>query len=160
MRRVAALATLETPGRFPADRKGAMPQYLVTMDLPEDAPDGSLPSIEGLLGTIRETVLPSLEALAALKAQGRVLAGGYPSGRRSIMLIVEADSEEGVLRMLERVPCWDASATDVARLHAFEEISGGPPAGGGVASLDLAREEHGRRGRGGKRNKTGTEPPS
>jgi hypothetical protein len=36
-----------------------MAQYLVTMDLPEAEPDGSLPSIEGLLGTIRKTVLPS-----------------------------------------------------------------------------------------------------
>ena len=128
-----------------------MPQYLVTMDLPEAEPDGSLPSIEGLLGTVRETLLPSLEALSALKAQGRVLAGGYPSGQRSIMLIVEADSEEGVLRMLERVPCWDASATDVARLHAFEDLedlSGErPPAGGSVASLDRAREERDWQGR-------------
>jgi hypothetical protein len=121
-----------------------MPQYLVTMDLPEAEPDGPLPSIEGLLGTIRKTVLPSLEALTALKAQGRVLAGGYPSGQRSIMLIVEADSEEGVLGMLERVPCWDVSATDVARLHALEDLSGEHPAGSGVASLDRAREERGR----------------
>ncbi len=136
-----------------------MPQYLVTMDLPETEPDGSLLSIEGLLGTIRKTVLPSLEALTALKAQGRVLAGGYPSGQRSIMLIVEADSEEGVLEMLERVPCWDVSATDVARLHAFEDPFGEHPAGSGVASLDRAREERGRQGREGKRHRTGTEPP-
>ena len=137
-----------------------MAQYLVTMDLPEAEPDGSLPSIEGLLGTIRETVLPSLEALSALKAQCRVLAGGYPSGQRSIMLIVEADCEEGVLEMLERVPCWDASATDVVRLHAFEDLSGEHPASSGVASLDRAREERGRQGREGTRHKTGTEPPA
>ena len=143
-----------------------MAQYLVTMDLPEAEPDGPLPSIEGLLGTIRKTVLPSLEALSALKAQGKVLAGGYPSGRRSIMLIVEADSEEGVLEMLERVPCWDVSATDVVRLHAFEDLedledrSGEHPAGGGVASLDRAREERGRQGREGKHHRTGTEPPA
>ena len=146
-----------------------MPQYLVTMDLPEAEPDGPLPSIEGLLGTVRETILPSLEALSALKAQGRVLAGGYPSGQRSIMLVVEADSEGEVMGMLERVPCWDASATDVVRLHALEDLegpsvdhpAGGHPAGGGVASLDLAREERGhRQGRGGKRSKTGTEPTS
>ena len=136
-----------------------MAQYLVTMDLPEAEPDGSLPSIEGLIGTIRKTVLPSLEALTALKAQGRVLAGGYPSGQRSIMLIVEADSEEGVLEMLQRVPCWDVSATDVARLHALEDLVGEPPVGGGVASLDRAREQRGRRGREGKRHRTGTEPP-
>ncbi len=136
-----------------------MPQYLVMMDLPEAEPDGSLPSIEGLLGTIRETVLPSLQALSALKAQGRVLAGGYPSGQRSIMLIVEADSEEGVLEMLQRVPCWDASATDVARLHALEEFTVEHPAGSSVASLDRAREERARQDREGKRHGTGTEPP-
>ncbi len=137
-----------------------MSQYLVTMDLPEAEPDGPLPSIEGLVGTIRETVLPSLEALIALKAQGRVLAGGYPSGQRSIMLIVEADSEERVLEMLQRVPCWDMSVTDVARLHALEEFPGEYPAGSGVASLDRAREERGRPDREGKPNRTGTEPIS
>ncbi len=135
-----------------------MAQYLVTMDLPEGEPNGPLPALEALVGTIRETILPSLEALIALKAKGKVLAAGYPSGQRSIMLIVEADSEERVLEMLERVPCWDASATDVARLHAFEEISGEHPAGSGVASLDRAREERGRQGREGKRHRTGTEP--
>ena len=137
-----------------------MPQYLVTMDLPEAEPDGSLPSIEGLVGTIRETILPSLEALMALKAQGRVLAGGYPSGQRSIMLIVEADSEEGALEMLQRVPHWDAPSTEVTRLHALEEVSGEHPAGSGVASLDRAREERGLADREGKRSKTGTEPTS
>jgi hypothetical protein len=94
-----------------------------------------------------------------LKAQGRVLAGGYPSGQRSIVLIVEADSEEEVLGMLERVPCWDASATDVARLHAFEEISGEHPAGSGVASLDRAREERGRQAGRASVTGPGTEPP-
>jgi hypothetical protein len=101
-----------------------MPHYLVTMDLPETEPDGPLPSIEGLVGTIRESILPSLEALSALKAQGKVLAGGYPGGRRSIVLIVESDSEEGVREMLGRVPCWDVSATDVARLRALEDPPG------------------------------------
>ena len=136
-----------------------MAQYLVTMDLPETAPGGSLPSIEELLGTIRKTILPSLEALAALKTQGKVLAGGYPSGQRSIMLIVEADSEEGVLEMLEQVPCWDVSATDVARLHAFEDLSGEYPSGSSVASLDRAREKRGRPDREATHHSTGAEPP-
>jgi hypothetical protein len=100
-----------------------MGQYLVTMNLPEAEPNGPLPSLEGLVGTIRETILPSLETLIALKAQGKVLAGGYPSGERSIMLIVEADSEEQVLEILERVPYWDVAATEVARLYALDEFS-------------------------------------
>ena len=101
-----------------------MARYLVTMDLPtETTPDGVLPSLEGLLGTVRETILPTLEALSALKERGVVLDGGYPSGKRSIMLIVEADSEEGVREMLEDVPGWEAETTEVSRLHTLEELS-------------------------------------
>ncbi len=137
-----------------------MPQYLVTMDLPESEPNGPLPSLEGLVGTIRETIFPSLEALISLKAQGKVLAGGYPSGQRSIMLIVEADSEESVLETLGRVPCWDASATKVARLHALEELSGEYPAGTGVASLDRARDKRGRPDREALRRRAETKPTS
>ena len=57
-----------------------MAHYLVTMDLPEGEPNGPLPAFEALVGTIRETILPSLEALIALKAQGKVLAGGTRAG--------------------------------------------------------------------------------
>ncbi len=80
------------------------------------------------------------------------------------MLIVVADSEEGVLGMLERVPCWDASATEVVRLHALEELPGEPsgehPAGSGVASLDRAREERGRADREAPCRSNGAESPS
>jgi hypothetical protein len=101
-----------------------MARYLVTMDLPtETTPDGMLPSLEGLLGTVRETILPTLEALRDLKERGVVLDGGYPSGKRSIMLIVEADSEERVREMLEGVPGWEAETTEVSRLHTLEELS-------------------------------------
>ncbi|HSK83224.1 MAG TPA: hypothetical protein VK902_07425 [Rubrobacter sp.] len=101
-----------------------MTRYLVTMDLPtETTPDGVLPSLEGLLGTVRETILPTLEALSALKERGVVLDGGYPSGKRSIMLVVEADSEERVREMLEGVPGWEAETTEVCRLHTLEELS-------------------------------------
>jgi hypothetical protein len=37
-----------------------MAQYLVTMDLPEGESNGALPSIERLVGTLRETILPTL----------------------------------------------------------------------------------------------------
>ena len=101
-----------------------MTRYLVTMDLPPEAtPDGVLPSIEGLLGSVRETILPTLQALSALKERGVVLDGGYPSGHRSIMLIVEADSEERARKMLEGVPGWEAETTEVSRLHTLEELS-------------------------------------
>ena len=101
-----------------------MARYLVTMDLPTEAePNGVLPSLEGLLGTVRETILPTLEALSALKERGVVLDGGYPSGKRSIMLIMEADSEERARMMLEGVPGYEAGTTEVSRLHTLDELS-------------------------------------
>ncbi len=101
-----------------------MPRYLVKMDLPFEAePNGQLPSVEGLVDTIRQTLLPTLEALSALKERGVVLDGGYPSGKRSIMLIVEAGSEERALKMIEGVPGCEAETTEVTRLHTLEELS-------------------------------------
>jgi len=105
-----------------------MAHYLVTMDLPEGESDGALPSIERFVGTIRETILPTLEALAALKERGAVLAGGYPSGKGSIMLVMEADSKARAMEMLEEVPGWEAASTEVTRLHTVEELSGEQPA--------------------------------
>jgi hypothetical protein len=105
-----------------------MAQYFVSMELPEAAgPSEPLPSIESVVGLMRSALLPSLETLLALKAQGRVVAGGYPSGRQqSLMLIMEAESEEEVLETLRSLPCWnDEAYTKVARLHVIEELSDG-----------------------------------
>lgn len=105
-----------------------MAQYLVSIDLPEaTAPNEALPSIERVVGLMRSTLLPSLESLLALKARGKVVAGGYPSGQKqSLVLILEADSEEEVFETLRSLPCWTevANNTDVARLHILEELSG------------------------------------
>jgi hypothetical protein len=104
-----------------------MAQYLVSMDLPEAAgPNEPLPSIERLVGLMRNTLLPSLESLLALKAQGKVVAGGYPSGpKQSLILIMEAESEDEVLETLQSLPCWnDAVTKEVAPLRVLEELSG------------------------------------
>ena len=70
MHRMHRRACYASNGRlFFAAWEGAMSpmaQYLVTMDLPEADPDGTLPSIEGLLGTIRKTILPSPFRVAVL----------------------------------------------------------------------------------------------
>ena len=104
-----------------------MAQYLVSIDLPEAAgPTEPLPSIESVVGLMRSTLLPSLEALLALKARGKVVAGGYPSGRQQrLMLIMEADSEEEVLETLQSLPCWNEVVNpEVTRLLVLEELSG------------------------------------
>jgi hypothetical protein len=104
-----------------------MAQYLVSMDLPEaTGPNEPLPSIERVVGLMRSTLLPSLESLLALKARGKVVTGGYPSGRgESLILIMEAESEEEVFETLQSLPCWNEVVdTEVARLHVLEELSG------------------------------------
>jgi hypothetical protein len=104
-----------------------MAQYLVSMDLPEAAgPNETLPSLERVVGLMRSTLLPSLESLLALKARGKVVAGGYPSGReQSLILIMEAESEEEVHETLQSLPCWnDVENKEVRRLHLLEELSG------------------------------------
>jgi hypothetical protein len=75
---------------------------------------------------MRSTLPPSLESILALKAQGKVVAGGYPSGpKQSLILIMEAESEE-VFETLRALPCWPdvEDKTEVARLHVLEELSG------------------------------------
>ena len=52
-----------------------------------------------------------------------VLDEGYTSGKRSIMVIVEADSEERAREMLEGVPGWGVETTQVSRLHTLDELS-------------------------------------
>ena len=104
-----------------------MAHYLVSMDFPEaTGPGDSLPSIEKVVGLMRKILLPSLESLLALKAQGKVVAGGYPSGpKQSLILIMEAESEDEVLETLQTLPCWnDAVTKEVAPLRVLEELSG------------------------------------
>jgi hypothetical protein len=105
-----------------------MAQYLVSMDLPEaTGPSEALPSIEGVVRLMRTTLLPSLESLLALKARGKVVAGGYPSGQKqSLVLVLEAESEEEVFETLRALPCWTdvEDKTEVAQLHVLEELSG------------------------------------
>ena len=103
-----------------------MAHYLVSMDLPGGAgPTGPLPSIERVVDFMRSTPLPSLESLLALKVRGKVVAGGFTSGReQSLMLIMGAGSEEAVVESLRSLPCWNEEVTpEVTRLHVLEELS-------------------------------------
>ena len=104
-----------------------MAHYLVFLDLPGGAgPTEPLPSIERVVDLMRSTLLPSLESLLALKARGKVVAGGFPSGREQrLMLIMEAGSEEEVVEILQSLPCWnEVENPEVTRLHVLEELSG------------------------------------
>jgi muconolactone delta-isomerase len=96
-----------------------MPQYMVTMHITRADP---LLPIDQLLGVVRESVLPSVERLIALKEQGKVLTGGYPVGQRAIVFVIEADSEEELHQMLGDLPLSRVADAEVTRLESFEEL--------------------------------------
>ena len=97
-----------------------MAQYLVKLDIEQIDP---LLPINGLVRVVRETILPSLEALTELQAQGKVVTGGYPVGNRHMVFVVEADSEEELHEVLGELPCFSgAGHIDARRLRTFEEL--------------------------------------
>jgi len=96
-----------------------MAQYLVTMDI--ESADPLLP-IDQLARVVRKAILPSLEALRELQAQGKVVTGGYPIGDRFMVFVVEADSEEHLQQMLEEVPLYGMAKTKVRLLEGFDAL--------------------------------------
>jgi muconolactone delta-isomerase len=96
-----------------------MAQYLVTMDI--ESADPLLP-IDQLARVVRKAILPSLEALRELQAQGKVVTGGYPIGDRFMVFVVEADSEEHLHQMLEDVPLYGMAKTKVRLLQGFDAL--------------------------------------
>jgi len=96
-----------------------MAQYLVTMDI--ESADPLLP-IDQLARVVRKAILPSLEALRELQAQGKVVTGGYPIGDRFMVFVVEADSEEHLQQMLKEVPLYGMAKTKVRLLEGFDAL--------------------------------------
>ncbi len=93
-------------------------QYLVTMDFVDPGP---LLPIQQYVGMMRQAVLPGHEALKSLKAEGKILAGGFPLGERAIAFIVESDSPKELDELLEFIPFWGITKTKVTPLQDFED---------------------------------------
>ena|SRR5919199_6759633 len=96
-----------------------MPQYLLTMDLIKADP---LLPIDKLAAVVRDAILPSVEALIDLQAEGKVITGGCPVGQRALVFIMEAESEEELYKTLHGLPLWDLVTTKVTQLQSFEEL--------------------------------------
>jgi hypothetical protein len=102
-----------------------MAKYFVTMDIEQADP---LLPVDQLASVIREAILPSVEALSSLTAQGKVVTGGYPIGERFMVFIVEADSEEEVREVLEDLPLSGVVTPNIkpmqtlGEMHAFDEF--------------------------------------
>ena len=92
---------------------------MVTMDITRADP---LLPIDLLAEVIREAVLPSVERLLELKAQRKVITGGYPIGQRAIVFIIETDSEEELYEILEGLPLSEIAEARVTPLKSFEEL--------------------------------------
>jgi hypothetical protein len=79
-----------------------MPQYLVTTGLARADP---LLPLDRLAGLLREAILPSLpsvESLIDLRSRGTIVTGGYPMGHRSIVFVMQAESEEELFEILKK----------------------------------------------------------
>ena len=96
-----------------------MAQYLVTMSLAKAEP---LIDIGHLTNIVTEKVLPSLDALKDLQSKGKVLAGGHPVGQHYVMLLMEAESEEEVRKLVGELPLSELGDTAVTEFKSFEEL--------------------------------------
>ncbi len=97
-----------------------MALYFVTMDLePKAAP--SLP-VDGLARIVRGAILPSVEALIPLGAEGKLVTGGYLVGEKTMVFVFEADSEEEVRQMLDELPLSRVGKPDIRRMRSLGEM--------------------------------------
>jgi muconolactone delta-isomerase len=92
-------------------------QYLVTGDCVEGGP--LLPPAQ-LVDIIRQLVVPSHDALTELKAQGKLLAGGYSVGERAGAFIFDVDSNAELDALLQRLPFWGLIKFRVTPLEDVE----------------------------------------
>ena len=97
-----------------------MPMYLVSMNL--RGADPLLP-LDKLTKLVRDTILPSVEALTRLQAQGKVVSGGFPiGGQPVIVLLVDANTETELYEILEGLPLWEEVEVEAKRMWALDEL--------------------------------------
>src|SRR5215217_2949804 len=98
-------------------KEQARMQYLVTEELINPGPQ--LPP-DQLVGIMRQWVLPSMDTLINLKSEGKIIAGGVPVGERALVLIFEAESNEELDSILQRLPLWGLAKWKVTPLENLE----------------------------------------
>ena len=92
-------------------------QYLVTGEFIDPGP--LLPP-DQFAGMLRQAILPSHDVLTNLKAEGKLLAGGYAVGERAAAFIFEVDSNEELDAMLQGLPYWGVIKFKVTPLQDVE----------------------------------------
>jgi hypothetical protein len=69
---------------------------------------------------LESLVIPSLERLVKLEAEGKVLAGGAPVGTRGTAFIIEAASNDEVGEILMSLPFWALLKWQVTPLESWQ----------------------------------------
>jgi uncharacterized protein YciI len=94
-------------------------QYLVTAEWID--PMGNIPSApKDFAQVIEQAVVPSMEELAKLTAEKKILAGGVPSGERAVAFVVEASSNDEATELVQGVPFWIFMKWKVTPLESFQ----------------------------------------
>ena len=90
--------------------------YFVTTD------SASAPQVtpQELASIVEHMVIPSIEALSKLLADKKILAGGIPVGARQHVFIVEADSNDEVVEILQNLPFYILHKWEVTPLESWE----------------------------------------
>src|SRR5919202_1756633 len=92
-------------------------QYLVTGEFIDPGP--LLPP-DQLVELIRHLVVPSHDALTNLKAEGKLLGGGYSVGERAGAFIFDVDSNAELDSLLQSLPYWGLVKFKVTPLEDVE----------------------------------------
>ena len=83
-----------------------------------DGPGFAAP--EEVIDVLEKGILPTFDALIAMQAEKKIIAGGLPAGSRKFHMIVEADSHDEVDRMLRDLPAWGVFKWKVVPLQSIE----------------------------------------
>ena len=62
----------------------------------------------------------SMDAFKDLKSEGRIIGGGVRVGERALVLIFEAESNEELDTILQRLPLWGLAKWKVTPLETLE----------------------------------------
>jgi hypothetical protein len=80
----------------------------------------SSPINEDMIDLLENFILPGFEALKRLESENRLLAGGVPVSERSLVFIIEAQSNEELDQILRGLPFWSILEWQVTPLQGFD----------------------------------------
>ena len=92
-------------------------RYFVTGEYVEPGP---LMQPQQVAQMIDQLVIPSLEKMAALEKEKKIVAGGIVTGARAGLFVIEASSNEEVTKLLMSFPFWGLLKWDVKPLDSFD----------------------------------------